>query len=119
MTRLFTFSRGLILAAALATAPTAAAAQTPTPITGAWEGTVTVNDVPIPFRYEIAGKAGTLNGVFFDGDRPLPSADARRAVSGPRGSRHRTAGSDRRGAVHRRRLRHPAAEPEGRKWRGA
>jgi thiol-disulfide isomerase/thioredoxin len=78
MTRLFTFSRGLILAAALATAPTAAAAQTPTPITGAWHGTVTVNDVPISFRYEIAENAGILTGVFFDGDRRLPSADARR-----------------------------------------
>ena len=45
---------------------------------GAWNATVTVNKVEVPFRFEIEERDGALVGSFFDGNRRLPSGTGRR-----------------------------------------
>lgn len=47
-----------------------AAAQPPA---GLWDATVTVNDLEIPFRFEISGTAPNLSGSFFNGDERISS----------------------------------------------
>jgi thiol-disulfide isomerase/thioredoxin len=37
-------------------------------VEGTWDATVTVNDVSVPFRIEIAGSAADVHSYFFDGD---------------------------------------------------
>jgi thiol-disulfide isomerase/thioredoxin len=63
----------LTLAAALLTA-SAALAQPPA---GTWDATITVNNVEIPFRFELSGTAPNLRGAFFNGDDRIPSTGGR------------------------------------------
>lgn len=60
----FVFAAGSLLIAS------AALAQPPA---GLWDATVTVNEVAIPFRFELSGKAPNLEGAFFNGDHKVPS----------------------------------------------
>jgi peroxiredoxin len=46
-------------------------------VSGRWDATVTVNNVEIPFVFEIAGRGQTVTGSFFNGDRRISSAPAR------------------------------------------
>ena len=46
-------------------------------LTGLWDATVTVNDVEIPFRMEIAGQGANLKGSFFNGDEKVTSTRGR------------------------------------------
>jgi thiol-disulfide isomerase/thioredoxin len=52
----------------------AAMAQPPA---GLWDATVTVNNVAIPFRFELSGQAPNLKGAFFNGDEKVPSTGGR------------------------------------------
>jgi thiol-disulfide isomerase/thioredoxin len=51
----------------------AASAEAPAPLTGTWDATVVVNNVEVPFTFEIAGAGATLKGSFFNGDRRITS----------------------------------------------
>ncbi len=53
----------------LAALPTASAPK----ITGLWDAVVVVNQVEIPFRFEIAQTGAQVRGFFFDGDRKIGS----------------------------------------------
>ncbi len=65
----------LVFGAALA----AAACTRPQPsLAGAWQGTVVVNKVDVPFRFEIAGDDAELKGAFFDGDLKVASTSGHR-----------------------------------------
>jgi thiol-disulfide isomerase/thioredoxin len=63
----------LTLAVALLTA-SAALAQPPA---GTWDATISVNNVEIPFRFELSGTAPNLRGAFFNGDDRIPSTGGR------------------------------------------
>src|SRR5450432_2913782 len=54
------------------------AASAAQPLTGLWDASVKVNDVEIPFRFEIsaAGPSKAV-GAFFNGDERLPSSSGR------------------------------------------
>ena len=52
----------------------AALAQPPA---GLWDATVNVNNVEIPFRFELSGEAPNLKGAFFNGDEKVPSTGGR------------------------------------------
>jgi thiol-disulfide isomerase/thioredoxin len=60
----------LILAASALMVASQALAQPPA---GLWDATVIVNDVAIPFRFELSGTAPNLRGAFFNGDDKVPS----------------------------------------------
>ena len=64
----FVFAAGSLLLAA------AALAQPPA---GLWDATVTLNDVAVPFRFELSGEAPNLKGAFFNGDDRVPSTVGR------------------------------------------
>jgi peroxiredoxin len=53
----------------LAAVPIASAPK----ITGLWDAVVVVNQVEIPFRFEIAQTGAQVRGFFFDGDRKIGS----------------------------------------------
>src|SRR6185437_2985504 len=42
-------------------------------LTGVWSGTVTVNKLDIPFRFEIQADNSHVNGTFFNGDQRFTS----------------------------------------------
>src|SRR6185437_5783999 len=42
-------------------------------LTGVWSGTVTVNQLDIPFRFEIQAKGSQVNGTFFNGEQRFTS----------------------------------------------
>ena len=42
-------------------------------ITGRWDAVVAVNNVEIPFRFDIAADAARVTGWFFNGDEQIPS----------------------------------------------
>jgi thiol-disulfide isomerase/thioredoxin len=54
-----------------------ASAQTPSSPVGAWDATVDVGGVLIPFRFEITGSGTQLTGSFFDGDLKMSSTGGR------------------------------------------
>jgi thiol-disulfide isomerase/thioredoxin len=60
----------LIFAAGVFMVASGALAQPPA---GLWDATVIVNDVAIPFRFELSGAAPNLRGAFFNGDDKVPS----------------------------------------------
>jgi thiol-disulfide isomerase/thioredoxin len=51
----------------------AVSAEAPAPLAGTWDATVVVNNVEVPFRFEIAGTGEALKGSFFNGDRRITS----------------------------------------------
>src|SRR5262245_38533963 len=59
----------LVLAAVIAL-PAPSGAQ---PLNGLWDATVVVNDVVIPFRFELAGTGSAARGTFFNGDEKMTS----------------------------------------------
>jgi thiol-disulfide isomerase/thioredoxin len=62
---------GLLLALAASIAlPAPAGAQS---LNGLWDATVVVNDVVIPFRFELAGTGSAAKGTFFNGDEKMTS----------------------------------------------
>src|SRR5262245_16299161 len=62
---------GLIVAlVALTSLPAPAAAQS---LAGLWDATVVVNDVVVPFRFELAGTGSAVKGSFFNGDEKMTS----------------------------------------------
>ena len=68
----------LLVAAALVIAsstafPARAAAQAPADITGLWEAVVVAGGAEVPFRFEIASRAGGAEGFFFEGDQRIGS----------------------------------------------
>jgi thiol-disulfide isomerase/thioredoxin len=66
----------LMLTAAFAsfdTASAAAAAADGSAPAGRWDAVVVVNNVEIPFRFEIAGAGDGVTGAFFDGDTKITS----------------------------------------------
>lgn len=68
--RLWAFSFLLLAAACL---PTAGQAQS---IDGIWDATVTVHNVPIPFRIELSSNGTQLKSFFFNGDEKVnPSTE--------------------------------------------
>jgi thiol-disulfide isomerase/thioredoxin len=48
-----------------------------TSIDGRWDAVVVVNDVEIPFRFEIAQTASSVRGSFFNGDERIESTSGR------------------------------------------
>jgi thiol-disulfide isomerase/thioredoxin len=66
----------LILVAGALLIASEALAQPPA---GLWDATVTVNDVEIPFRFELSRAAPDLGGAFFNGDDRVPSTGGRYA----------------------------------------
>jgi len=46
-------------------------------LTGLWDATITVNEVPIPFRMEFSGSGSTVAGSFFNGDEKWTSTAGR------------------------------------------
>jgi thiol-disulfide isomerase/thioredoxin len=48
-------------------------AASATSITGLWDATVVVNQIEIPFRFEIAQNGNRVQGFFFEGDRKIGS----------------------------------------------
>lgn len=64
----------LVLPASILWFACAALAQPPA---GLWDATLTVNNVEIPFRFEISGAAPNLHGAFFNGDDKVPSTGGR------------------------------------------
>ena len=63
-----------ILAASALWAASAALAQPPA---GLWDARITTNEVEIPFRFELSGKAPNVQGAFFNGDDRVPSTGGR------------------------------------------
>jgi thiol-disulfide isomerase/thioredoxin len=62
---------GLLVAlVALVSLPAPASAQS---LNGLWDATVVVNDIVIPFRFELAGTGSAVKGSFFNGDEKLTS----------------------------------------------
>ncbi len=57
----------LALVGVAGSAGTASAQAVDSPV-GRWDGTVLVNNIEIPFQFEIGGTAAQLTGSFFDGD---------------------------------------------------
>src|SRR5215218_2124012 len=49
-----------------------ATAQNPSPA-GLWDATVVVNNLEIPFKFEITQRGEVVAGAFFDGDVKIPS----------------------------------------------
>ena len=64
----------LVFAAGSLLMASAALAQPPS---GLWDATVTVNDIEIPFRFELSGEAPNIRGAFFNGDDKVPSTGGR------------------------------------------
>jgi thiol-disulfide isomerase/thioredoxin len=64
----------LVIAASTLLIASAALAQPPA---GLWDATITVNDVAIPFRFELSGKVPDIHGAFFNGDDKVPSTGGR------------------------------------------
>ena len=60
----------LIFAAGVLMVASRALAQPPA---GLWDASVIVNDVAVPFRFELSGAAPNLRGAFFNGDDKVPS----------------------------------------------
>jgi thiol-disulfide isomerase/thioredoxin len=71
------FSTAIVATVALLPAAALADGGRPPKLTGAWSATVTVNEVDVPFRFEIAEKRGVLTGAFFDGDKRVVSSAGR------------------------------------------
>jgi hypothetical protein len=42
-----------------------------------WDATVVVNDIEIPFRFELSEKSGKPEGAFFHGDERVRSTDGK------------------------------------------
>jgi thiol-disulfide isomerase/thioredoxin len=63
-----------ILAAGSLWLSSAALAQPPA---GLWDGTITVNEVAVPFRLELSGESPDIRGAFFNGDDRVPSTTGR------------------------------------------
>jgi peroxiredoxin len=70
MRRILNVSALVLAAAVLAALP--AVAQTG--VNGLWDCIVVVNDVEIPFRYEIAVRGSEAQGFFFEGERRVGSS---------------------------------------------
>jgi hypothetical protein len=49
------------------------AAAATTSITGLWDAAVVINQVEIPFRFEISQSGSQVQGFFFEGDRKIGS----------------------------------------------
>jgi len=49
----------------------------PPPLAGRWDATVIVNDVEIPFPFEIADDGHIMEGTFFNGELSITSTDGR------------------------------------------
>ena len=62
---------------AILAAPGRAVAQGAPQIAGRWDATVVVNNLEIPFAFEIAGAGPSLKGSFFNGDRRITSTASR------------------------------------------
>src|SRR5262245_10391063 len=43
-------------------------------LAGMWDGTVVVNNLVIPFKFEVTGAGQTVKGNFFDGELKMPSS---------------------------------------------
>jgi hypothetical protein len=65
---------GKLLATVLFAIASAAMAQS---LAGTWDATVKVNDVEIPFRFDLTGDAAGIQGSFFNGDAKFPSTSGR------------------------------------------
>ena len=52
-------------------------APAPPSLAGQWEATVTVNDIDIPFLFEIGHNGDILNGTFFNGELRITSTAGR------------------------------------------
>ena len=63
----------LSLAAFLAIAPAAIAQSW----VGRWDAVVNVSGVEVPFRFELSGESGNVQGTFFNGEERLPSSSGR------------------------------------------
>jgi len=72
MSRSRAFVASIAIVAALGAAPAAGPGRT-APFVGRWEATVVVNQVEVPFRFDIEPHGGALTGVFFNGDRRIES----------------------------------------------
>jgi thiol-disulfide isomerase/thioredoxin len=46
-------------------------------LAGTWDATVKVNDVEVPFRFELTGDAASIQGSFFNGEERFPSTRGR------------------------------------------
>jgi len=66
----------VVVALVLSTAAVAGAQERPS-LAGRWDATVLVNDVEIPFPFEIAEDGGRVTGTFFNGDLAITSTDGR------------------------------------------
>jgi thiol-disulfide isomerase/thioredoxin len=60
----------MVALVAVTSLPAPAGAQ---PLAGLWDATVVVNDVVIPFRFELAGTGSAVKGSFFNGDEKMTS----------------------------------------------
>src|SRR5262245_50018212 len=69
--RVMSFKR-FVLAAAIVTTTVTVRAQDAS-VSGLWDATVLVNQLEIPFRFEIGANGTQVSGAFFDGDSRLPS----------------------------------------------
>ena len=67
----------LIGALLMLAAPARVVAQGAPQIAGRWDATVIVNNVEIPFAFEIVGAGPSLKGSFFNGDRRVTSTSSR------------------------------------------
>ncbi len=65
---------GKLFATAFFAMASAALAQS---LAGTWDATVKVNDVEIPFRFELSGDGAAIQGSFFNGDIKFPSTSGR------------------------------------------
>ncbi len=72
------FATGLLvgLVALLAGGPMLAAQDGPS-LAGRWDAQVVVNELEIPFPFEIAGEGSTLEGSFFNGELKITSTSSR------------------------------------------
>jgi len=67
-----------VVAALAALTTTATVAQTDAgALAGKWEAVVTVNNVDVPFPFEIAVQGSTIKGSFFNGERRITSTGGR------------------------------------------
>ena len=65
----------LIVAVVLSTVASCTGAQESPSLAGRWDATVTVNDLEIPFPFEIAEDGRMVTGSFFNGDLAITSTD--------------------------------------------
>jgi thiol-disulfide isomerase/thioredoxin len=66
----------LVLLAGTAGAGAAGSGQAPPGLAGRWDATVVVNNVEVPFTFEVAGEGKSLSGSFFNGDRRITSTSS-------------------------------------------